>query len=381
MLDQQTALRKLTEGQIQLLPLKLRLLDTEALAGENRRIDWIVELTWGDESARFGVEYTRVSTPKNLRAALAQLRFLGIAPGPLGRESQSEPEERRLPGMLPSGSAPPSPAPLLPMVMAPYLDPNELDQLLKEEISGIDFCGNGVVIVPGRWLVYRTGQPNRYPSSAPIKQIYQGKSSLVGRLLVLRRALSKVSAVRDEIEEREATITLGTVSKVLKVLEQELIVSREDGIRVIQPDLLIDRLAENYKPPADLERIRGRVPERPDLLKRLTSLAQDKGIKIAVNGSLRYAQTPISDRYLYPPICVEALEELADPIAFQWTERFANIEFWDTRDPLVYFDRRMSDDVWWSSPLQTYLELAQGGARDREFAEGLRVRILEGEFD
>jgi len=350
MLDQQTALRKLAEGQAQLPPLELRLLDAEALANGNRRSDWIVELAWEDEVARFAVEYTRVSTPKNLQVALAQLRSLGLSPDPL-----------------------------LPMVMAPYLDPSELDQLVEQQISGIDFCGNGVVIVPGRWLVYRTGQPNRYPSSAPIKQIYRGKSSLVGRLLMLGGGYPQVSGLRDAIEERGAKISLGTVSKVLKVLEQELIVSREDGVAVVQPDLLLDRLAENYEPPADLERIRGRLPERPGLLEEVTSLAQEKGIKLAAGGALRYAQIPASDRY--PPIYVESLDELVDPIAFQRMERFANVEFRETRDPLVYFDRRRVEDVWWSSPVQTYLELTQGGIRDREFAAELRVRLLEGKFD
>ena len=360
MLDQQTALRKLAQGQVQLPPFKLRLLETEASADGNRRFDWIVELTWEDDSARFAVEYIRVATPKNFQGALAQLRSLGEA-------------------ALPTRGLPPPPAPLLPMVMAPYLDPSELDQLAEQQISGIDFCGNGVVVVPGKWLVYRTGQPNRYPSSAPIKQIYRGKSSLVGRLLLLGEGFSQVSALRDAIEERGVKISLGTVSKVLKVLEQELVVSREDGVAVVQPDLLLDRLAENYEPPADLERIRGRVPERPGLLEELTSLAQEEGIKLAASGALRYAQIPASDRY--PPIYVEALDELVDPIAFQWTERFANVEFWETPDPLVYFDRRRIEDVWWSSPVQTYLELTQGGIRDREFAAELRVRLLEGEFD
>lgn len=367
MLDQQTALRNLAEGQVQLPPLKLRLLETDASANGNRRVDWIVELTWENEAARFAVEYTRVSTPKNLQAALAQLRSLGLAPDPLKRDTQQP------------SDGPPPPAPLLPMVMAPYLDPSKLDQLAQEQISGIDFCGNGVVIVPGRWLIYRTGQPNRYPSSAPIKQIYRGKSSLVGRLLVLGGGYSQVSALRDAIEERGTMISLGTVSKVLKVLEQELIVSREDGVAVVQPDLLLDRLAEKYESPADLERIRGRVPERPALLEELTSLAKEKGIKLAASGAVRYAQVPTSDRY--PPVYVESLDELADSIAFERTDRFANVEFWQTRDPLVYFDRRRIEDVWWSSPVQTYLELTQGGIRDREFASELRVRLLEDVFD
>ena len=186
----------------------------------------------------------------------------------------------------------------------------------------------------------------------------------------------QVSALRDAIEARGVKISLGTVSKVLKVLEQELIVSRERGIAVVQPDLLLDRLAQNYEPPADLERIRGRIPERPGLMEELTFLAQEKGIKLASSGALRYAQIPTSDPY--SPIYVESLEAIADSIAFERTERFANVEFRETRDPLTYFDRRSIEDIWWSSPVQTYLELTQGGTRDREFASELRVRLLEG---
>jgi hypothetical protein len=47
----------------------------------------------------------------------------------------------------------------------------------------------------------------------------------------------------------------------------------------------------------------------------------------------------------------------------------------------VYFDARIAEGVTWTSPVQTYIELAQGGTRDSEFAAGLRERILGGQFD
>jgi hypothetical protein len=390
MLDEAAALEKLTQGAVQLPPLQLRLTATEAWAG-GRRLDWTVEMSWKDTRVQFAVEYIRVSTPKNFQAALDRLRAFGSAPGrpenagmatpgPSEEDGTASPctsEERGMatPG-APGGDGA---APLLPMLMAPYLDPGELDQLVQEEISGIDFCGNGAVIVPGKWLIYRTGKPNEYPSSAPIKKVYQGKSSFVGRLLVLRDGFSQVSELWKEIERRGGKISLGTVSKVLKVLEQELIVSREDGVAVIQPDLLLDRLAASYAAPSDLVRTRGRLPERADMLQELNRLAVEEGVRFAAGGASRYARVLTSDQY--PPIYVESADRIMELSEFQQTERFANVELRETRDPVVYFDTRLEEDVTWTSPVQTYIELAQGGTRDSEFAADLRERILGGQFD
>jgi hypothetical protein len=71
------------------------------------------------------------------------------------------------------------------MVMAPCLGPDALDRLLERSVSGIEFSGNGVIRVPGEWLVLRTGSGNRYPDNKPIRAVYWGTSSLVGRALLL----------------------------------------------------------------------------------------------------------------------------------------------------------------------------------------------------
>lgn len=76
-----------------------------------------------------------------------------------------------------------STAGLLPMVMAPHLSETKLNGLAARGVSGIDLCGNAVVLAPGEWSFYRSGKPNRFPSTAPIKKVYVGTSSLVGRIL------------------------------------------------------------------------------------------------------------------------------------------------------------------------------------------------------
>src|ERR1700728_1310504 len=40
-----------------------------------------------------------------------------------------------------------------PMIHVPFLSGERLEELEREQVSGVDLCGNGVVIVPGRLFV------------------------------------------------------------------------------------------------------------------------------------------------------------------------------------------------------------------------------------
>ncbi|MBW2311723.1 MAG: winged helix-turn-helix domain-containing protein, partial [Deltaproteobacteria bacterium] len=123
-----------------------------------------------------------------------------------------------------------------------------LQELEREGISGIDLCGNGVVIVPGMFAVFRSGGKNRFPASAPIKNIYRKNSSMVGRVFVVRPVFNAVQDVCSEINQRNMLVnrwdpmSLSTVSKALKTLEQDLIVERRGAIRLLQPDKLLEKL-------------------------------------------------------------------------------------------------------------------------------------------
>ena len=66
-----------------------------------------------------------------------------------------------------------------PMIQVPYLAPDRLNYLTKLGVSGVDLCGNGVVIIPERLCVVHSGQPNEYRDSRPLNNPYRGRSSLV----------------------------------------------------------------------------------------------------------------------------------------------------------------------------------------------------------
>ena len=128
----------LRSGKVELPPVFFRVLnDTPETA--NIGFDALVEASWRGIKAKFVVECKSLSTPKAFRNGLNLLKT----------------------ETLPKGYC--------PFLFLPFLSEQQLQELEQEQISGIDLCGNGVVIVPGKFAVFRSGGKNRFSSSAPIK--------------------------------------------------------------------------------------------------------------------------------------------------------------------------------------------------------------------
>ena len=147
---------RLRQGSVELLPLSFRFLQEAGNRSLDPGFDALVEFSWLNENARFAVECKALSTPKAFQAGLIQLK------------SAKLPKE------------------LLLMLCLPFLSETQLKQLESERLSGIDLCGNGVVIAPGKFYVFRTGGKNRFSSWAPIKNIYRKNTSMVGRVFLTR---------------------------------------------------------------------------------------------------------------------------------------------------------------------------------------------------
>ena len=321
-------------------PLEVRAFGRDAQI-RDRRADWLLEISWKDSTAQFAVEYRALATPRRLRAAMAQTR-------------------RRRPG---------DPN---PMVVAPYLSPKALDMLLDAEISGLDLSGNGVLVIPGQWLIYRSGRKNQFPSSVPIRAIYDRSSSLVGRVFLVKRMFPRVRDIQEEISRLGGKISLGTVSKVLNGLEEDLMVARNGMIQLIQPESLLDKLAANYRIPISRKRL-GRI--NPDDLVNVSAWAARTRNRFAVSGESWYTSFPGSERLFR--IYATSLERLFAQMAFEEDSRFPNAEIVETADQRVFFDTRERDGIRLTSPIQTYLELSAGGKRERETAQQLRPMIVD----
>jgi hypothetical protein len=276
-----------------------------------------------------------------------------------------------------------SPPQTYPLVVVPFLNADQIDELAALNVSAVDLSGNGVLVVPGEILVLRTGMPNRYPEKSVLKNVYRGKSSLAARVFLLRSEYEAVGEIRDEILSRDGEIALSTVSKVLARLEDDLIISREPGhIRLIQPQKLLDALVKQYESPDVISGITGRtILDVSDFATRLDDTAQRIGARIAPTGltsTSTYAVMARSGPASF--YCSDARALTSDPELgrdFDETERFGNIRLLECQDDTVYFDLRRDQEGLAASPIQTYLELMSGDKRDRETAEQVAANLLK----
>lgn len=314
-------------------------------------VDGVLRAAWQGKEVRFAAECKRAAGPRSLADAAEQARALARQ------------------------------ADLRPLVVCPFLDEPALDQLEAAAVSGLDLCGNGVVLVPGRWLLRRTGAANPFRAEGAIKNVYRGASSVVARLFLARPQFASVQAARDEIARRGGGVTLATVSKVCRRLADDLLVERTRGgataLRLLQPDALLDRLAAGYAPPAARRRVTGKLRglAPADLRPLLREWAADTGNRAALTGASSVGAYAVMARAgaeeYYLTDVAGAVRALGD--RFQPADRFAAVTLSETPAEEVYFDRR--DDLT-ASPVQTFLELAAGDKRDRETADQVRAVVL-----
>jgi hypothetical protein len=336
-------LEAIQRGEVNLPPLTIELAAKGPSRGSNARpmrADAFVDIRWNDRVFPFVAEIKSDATPKAFRTAIYQARSLAADFG------------RR------------------PLVISPYLSPRQLAELEASEVSGFDLCGNGVVIVPPEMLVLRTGNPNQYPARRNIRNVYQGTSSFVPRVFLLRPEYESVQEVREEINRRGGRITLSTVSKVLKVLDEDIIIRRKQRTSLLlQPDELLERLATNFRPPAVSTRKRYRwknsaPTDWPSALVRTGAASID-----------RYGVMPREKTLQCYCISIAQTEGSMS----RWLEessRFPDLELIETRDPTVYFDARDDDNVPAASPVQCWLELQAGDKRQQDAARAVKDRIL-----
>jgi hypothetical protein len=403
-MSEREILKLLQEGELQFPPLCLSPQSIEQSLTSRLKLDAFLRITWDGHSHDFAVECKALSTPQALRDAVSQIQSYARIMDNQIREKVEEPNSEKR---------------VYSMVVVPYLSEEQIRQLEAMAVSGLDLCGNGIIIVPGEWLVVRTGAPNKFPHTAPIKNIYTGVSSLVARAFLIQPKYTTVGAIKQKIEQRGRyfafiinqlvqydekkllmqynengslkglEIAFSTVSKALKGLEEDLIIEREKGmVRLIQPEKLLEKLAQNYKPPKIKRRFTGKLPsERAVALTKLLENAEPGTPPPILTGAGAAGFYSSGARgKTYSLYCTDIERTLADT-HIEETKHFPDLELLETEEPTVYFDRRnfsfafLEDGAGGlgivASPIQTYLELMRGDARDKQMARQVWLEILQ----
>ncbi len=351
MLTQQEAIERVKRGLLQLPPLTVGLHEAEPSLTGNEKLDAILQIAWQDNIYHFGAEYKARSTPKEFQSALNQVIAYQQHTG------------------------------LLPMILMPFLSEKQLLELADRQISGVDFSGNGVVIVPGQLFVFRSGSRNQFPASEAIQNVYRRNASIVPRVFLINPVFESVNNIEAVIQMyggQEAVVSLSTVSKVLKVLEEDVIIVREKGaIRLVQPEKLLDKLAANFARPSVRHFFVGKSPHDLETLMRLLLDSSFKHqVRLAGTGVGSSGQYAVMARDSFLSVYCTDQYRLLTGIEFKETNRFPNLEIIETVDKMVYFDSRMQNNFQWASPIQTYLELMTGDQRYRDTADQVKKIIL-----
>jgi hypothetical protein len=335
-------------------PLRIKVLEQDyQFSRETReRADFLLDIEWKEFAGNFITEIKREGTPKKIEEALYELEKYR-------RNAIDEKREKQF----------------FPLVIAPFLSEATLNLLIEREVSGIDLSGNGAVIVPGKIFVYRSGGKNKYPSNAPIKNVFSGISSIVARSFLLNPEYESVGAVVEEITRRGTRVSFSTVSKVLKTLEEELLVSRQTGIKLIDGKNLLKAIASNYRMPLQKRKITGKVPDVAVALQQICERAEIEKIRYAGFVPSRYTVMPAAEGSPLK-IYTESIESLLGAVEFTETNRFPNLELIEAEDATIYFDVRRDDGFFSVSPLEVYLQLMTGGKREKETAENMVDNLL-----
>lgn len=347
-------IEQLRKGEVSLPPLSLRILGKNEAAWDSP-FDALVEASWGKHISRFVVECKTLSTPKAFRDGLNALKVAA----------------------LPNGYS--------ALLFVPFLNAQQLQTLERENLSGIDLCGNGIIIAPERFAVFRTGGKNRFTSSAPIKNVYRKNSSMVARSFLVQPTYNTVQDILVEINSRNLLVkrwgkkamSLSTVSKVLKTLEEDLVVGRDNGIHLLQPDKLLQKLSENYETPNIKKRVRLKLPESlKSMMEMLYAQSTELKLPLMAAGMSSTGQYAVMQRGAVLTVCCPDLNPFLERLNGDPSDRFPNLELLEVDDEAVYFDTRQKDGFWWASPVQVYFELMAGDKRDQETADQVKAYIL-----
>jgi hypothetical protein len=318
-----------------------------------------VEIHWHDRSEQYECQIRRTSTPRALEAAIAQASFAS-------RDSK-----------------------LRSMVLAPYLSEEKLRRLADLGVSGLDACGNAFII-SDQFYFWRSGQPNRYRIPSPHLNPFRGDNSIFSRCFLLRRefeSLSELSKFASSLLEvprgdngRKA-LQLGTASKTIQALEEQLIVQKSRGmLKLLDRGKLLNLLKRNYQPPSG-RKVLGKIRiDRSIAWERLGGSSDREGFRVAATGIYSATYFGVLSPSETLSIYVDDMGAAVNALEFTETKSFANCELIETSKNYPFFDLKREGGTTWASLIQTWLELSNGTAREYEAGQGLERMIVQGDW-
>jgi hypothetical protein len=274
---------------------------------------------------------------------------------------------------------------IVPVIVVPYMGTQQAKTLQQEGISWIDLSGNMVIRVGNQVYIERTGKKNMFPDTSPIKKIFEGTSSLVSRALLLKKEpFRSLYEVVNFINDRGGYITLSTVSKVLSLLEEGLLITKtEAGISVTNREKLLDSVLEGYVSYTKRNKNKTFTFSIENINDLFTVFGERK-IDYSICGfyaakSKGLATTERFSIFIRSIDEVRKASEWGCPKNIKPDTEFGQLDFIETKNPCVWFNLQGDDFNKVVDDIELYLEMMVDTPRGPKVAEMLKERILKGQ--
>lgn len=221
----------------------------------------------------------------------------------------------------------------------------------------------------------------------------------MAREFLCQTAFQSLADIEKDISIRGGSVVLSTISKALKRLESDLIIDRTPtGLRLRQPDKLLEKLAESYADPKTTKNATFAIKRLPLTTKGSQLTARDLNLPaksplsslstllsegtrqttLALTGRSSIENYAVMGRQEWPVLYTTNIDRLIRTWGerVEETSRFIDFELRETDDPTVYFDIRMKENLPYASPIQVFLECSSGDKRERETALQVKDLIL-----
>lgn len=260
-----------------------------------------------------------------------------------------------------------------PLLVVPYMGPSARAWAVERGLAWVDLSGNAEIHAPGLH-VHVEGQPNRYASPGRPSHPFTPRYARVPRLLLTDAA----RWWRQHELATAADLPAGTVSKVVRRLDEDDLLDRDDAgaLRARDPSVLLDAWAQHARfEEHDIRRFHAVGRSGADVLKRLADMLSTTDLTWAATGlAAAWQYTAFAD-FRLTTMYVDRLPRDLEALGLREVERGENVWLVVPRDAGV-FQGRQELGCWCAHPVQVYLDLLGHPERAKEAAEDLRAKRL-----
>ena len=316
------------------------------------RCDAVIGFTHKSKSLALVVEVKANGAPRFVRSAVLQLES-GMAR--LKRSGKADAKPR-----------------LIPMIVSPYLSPESRAICDDHKFAYLDLFGNAKLAFDAVYVERAVAQ-RPVSETRALRSFFTPRAAAI--LRVLLRDLDRSWRVADLAAQANASF--GHVSNVRKaLLDREWLEVRDDGIALVQPDVLLKTWRENYRSPVGKtiegythlhgkqleERLRGRLNSSSDRPRAIYSLHS------AAHWLAPFGRTATHSFH----VDESGADAVKEAIELTHAARGANVVLQVLSDESLFEDAsEPAPGVFCTSPIVTYLDLWNGNERDREAADHL----------